>query len=340
VSFTFVARHHVRELRKYYRLYEIDELAFHCRDVFSKPVCLIHPYFFVVQRHPQQFFNNLHKFKAIIGIDVADTDQLGRVAVQLANMATAFITHSTFAREVYVKSGVKIPVYVVPHGLDRKFFDAPKLPTDPYLRKLLDFKQKRNAIYVLFFLWHSGERKGADLVYKVLSEIQKTWSNVYLVCKCGSLAGHDVRLLQSLRGFVFSRWLDDHNLVALYDMCEIYTLLSRGGGFELNGLEALARGLVVLAGSKGSWVDYLPDFCLIKKVHRVRFWSDTDPINSIHCGCGYEVDINEAVDKLHDVLNNLDDYRARVREYFEKVKLNFTWESVGMKLKEVVDKYL
>jgi len=340
VSFTIVARHHIQELRKYYQLYEIDELAFPNIDVFSRPVCIIHPYYFIVQRAPLVFFNRLDKFKAVIGVDVADTDQLGKIAVQLANLATAIITHSNFCKQVYEKSGVKIPIYVVPHGLDKEFFTPPKKPLHPQLKKLYELKKDKKYIYILYFLWHSGDRKGADLVYKVVKEILKMYPNVKFILKVGIPAGVHYDMLRQLTNYIITDFLSQHDLIALYDMCDIYPLFSRGGGFELNGLEALSRGEVVLAGAVGSWTDYLPKFLLIDKVHRVKFWTNTDPIHSIHCGYGYEVDVEKAIEKMKEVIENLDDYKARVREYWEKVKHQWTWENVGLKLKQVIDRYL
>lgn len=340
VSFTFVGKYHVEQLRRWFRVYEIDELAFYGRDIFTKPLVFLHPYFFIATKHPQMLFSMMEKFRALIGVDVADTDQLGKIAVQLANMTDGMIVPSTWCKEVYINSGVKVPVHVVPHGLSKIYYEPRKLPRDVYLRKLLEEKHKHKYIYVLFFLIHSSERKGVNDVYTVMKEIVKTYPNVKLVMKTGLMNTYHVERVRDLGGFIFSKFLDDHDLVALYDMCDIYLLFSRGGGFEMNGLEALSRGEVVLAGSKGSWTEYLPDFLLISKVHRVRFFPKTSPLYSIHCGYGYRVDIDEAVTKLKDVIENLDDYKARVREYWEKVKHRWSWDYVGEILKQVVEQYI
>jgi len=233
VSFTLVSHKHIEQLKKYFRLYAIDELAFPYRDIFCKPVCVIHPYFFIVQRNPQRFLYMLEKFKAVIGIDVADTDMIGRVGVQLANLANCMIVPSTFCKFAYERSGVKVPIHVVPHGLSKAYYDPRKLPTDKYLKHLLELKRKRNYIYVLFFLIHSGERKGVDLVYDVMREIVKMYNNVKLIVKIGVMNEYHKRIVESMGGFIFSKFLNEHNLIALYDMCDIYPLFSRGGGFEL-----------------------------------------------------------------------------------------------------------
>lgn len=339
VSFTIVAKHHVAELKKYFRLYEIDELAFFGRDIYSKPVIIMHPYFFIANKKPQEIFNMKYKVKALIGIDVADTDKLGRIGVQLANLIDLIIVPSNFCKQVFQQSGVKTKIEVVPHGLSKLFFEGKRIPKDPYLKELYNLKQKKEYIYVLFFLIHSGERKGVDDVYEVMERIVSKYKNVKLIMKIGVMSKYHKEKVENLGGFIFSKYLPEDELVALYDMCDIYLGFSRGGGFEIPFLEALSRGVIVLTGSKGSWTDFIPEFLQIKKVHRVKFWKHTNPLHDIHCGYGYAVDIDEAVEKLEDVLNNLNEYKQKVKEYWEKIKHNYSWESIGLKLKSILEKY-
>ena len=42
-------------------------------------------------------------------------------------------------------------------------------------RELLELNSKRsdNTVYVLFNLWHSGARKGADIFYLALKRLQR-----------------------------------------------------------------------------------------------------------------------------------------------------------------------
>ena len=340
VSFTLIARKHLQVLRRVFRLYEIDELSFYHRDIYSQPLIFLHPYFFIAQKNPVELQNIIYRSKALIGIDVADSDALGRVAVQLANMAHAMVVPSTFSKEAYERSGVKVPVYVVPHPLDPEYYGPRQVPKHEFLRKLYEEKRKNRYIYVLFILIHSGERKGAPLVYEVMKEILKMYPNVKLVVKVGAFAGIHFEMLNKLTKYIFCAFLDTSDMVALFDMCDIYTGFSVGGGFEMNFLEAIARNCVCIAAGIGSWTDYLPDFCLVKKVHRVKVFPNADSINSIHCGYGYAVDVQAAIDKIKDVIENLDDYKARLREHWEKIKDRYTVESVGQQLVKIALKYL
>ncbi|MGC9012738.1 MAG: hypothetical protein ACP5VX_07265, partial [Thermogladius sp.] len=61
------------------------------------------------------------------------------------------------------------------------------------------------------------------------------------------------------------------------------------------------------------------------------------PGNIFHVGKGYTVDVEDAVSKVLDLLDNYDEYRARVLEWREKVlKPRFRWDVVAQRLLEVV----
>ncbi|RLG74737.1 MAG: hypothetical protein DRO12_06515, partial [Thermoprotei archaeon] len=54
-------------------------------------------------------------------------------------------------------------------------------------------------------------------------------------------------------------------------------------------------------------------------------------------GYGYTIDVEKALDKAHEILDNLDDYRARVREYAQKVlKSRFRWDLIADELIKIV----
>jgi len=331
VSFSVISEYHIRELRKYFKLYALDELTLPHIHIVSRPLLILHPYFFNVCRIGRHLEFLLPRIRGLIGVDVADTDKLSCFGVHLTNYATAIIVPSNFAREVYVRSGVKVPVHVVPHGLDKLYFS--KKPTFIRFHHYYLKKKKEKKIYLLTYLMHSGYRKGDDLVLEFWSRVKKEYKNLELFIK---VIQPDERYKRA-GAILISDWLSIHEQIELYDLCDIYLLFSRGGAFELNGLESLARGEVVIAPDKGAWTEFLPKFCLVKsRPSGVIF-----PDNPIHVGKGFEIDVEKALDKFHDIVNNLDEYKARVREYVDEVVKNtYTWEKIGILLRDIITKYL
>jgi len=59
--------------------------------------------------------------------------------------------------------------------------------------------------------------------------------------------------------------------------------------------------------------------------------------NAIHVGYGYKVDVEDAFNKIHSILDNYDDYRARVEEWRQKVLKNeYRWDMIAEKLVKVI----
>jgi glycosyltransferase involved in cell wall biosynthesis len=328
VSFQFVARQYIEMLRERYSVEEIDEVSFYGRDIFVKPRAFVHPYLYIAGKRPERAVWETSRYDKLVAVDVADSDRLSREAANLFNLADACLVPSTWSREAYIRSGVAVPVHVVPHALKPIFYEprvgvreSPSLAE--HVDLLLKVRERYRAL-ICFFLWHSFWRKGGDLVLKTLSALRRERGDFAVIARTADslfLAGLETAQVPAVS---LTQWLDDKAVVAVYDLCDIYPLFSRGGGFELNGLEALARGEVVLAASEGSWTDYLPPEFLLP----VAKYEHPLPRNPYHVGLGPVVDTEKAVDKLHIIIDNLDDWRARARERAMQVRERFSAESV------------
>lgn len=334
VSFTLIAEKHVEQLRRYCRVYTFDELAIPHMMPYTKPIIFIHPYFYPVSRFENSIKLLRIRSTALIGVDVADTDRISDEAVRLTHYTTAMIVPSHYAKRAYEVSGVKVPVHVIPHGLDKEWFTSP--PSQPiFFKHLLEHKRKHGLKYILFYLWHSERRKGADLVLETYSILRRERKDVMLIVKTLTPDGVFQDMVRRLGGYVVSGWLTEKQKIELYDICDIYLLFSRGGGFEINGLEALARGEIVLAPKGGAWEEYMPEWSLVPS----HPCDDVLPGNNIHVGRGVEVDVERAVDIIHNILDNLSDFKARVKEYRAVLAQRFNWEVIGRMLLEVLERY-
>jgi len=335
VSFGLIAERHVEELRKYMRVYAIDELALSGLSPASNPLIVLHPFFYPMAKYAKRLQRLLARIRGIIGIDVADSDRISNLAVSMTHYAEAMIVPSSWAKEAYVRSGVKIPVHVLPHGVDKTWFTSPMQLT--IFSNLYELKHKRGLVYLLHFCWHSPYRKGLDLVLKTYELLRKERKDIVLIAKFMTPNGQPHNFIRKLGGIIVSGWLSEEQKRELYDIADIYLLFTRGGGFELNGLEALVRGNVVLAADQGSWVDYMPKFGLVPSRESPYVLKD----NAIHCGKGREIIIERAVDKICEIADNLDDYKARVREHVDRfLRHRFTWEAVGKQLYDILREYM
>jgi glycosyltransferase involved in cell wall biosynthesis len=195
------------------------------------------------------------------------------------------------------------------------------------------YKVKRNKKLLLFWLWHSSARKGWPEVREVYNRLVRERKDVVLLLKTVHPNTPEFQEVMHLGAIQVYGWLSEYEKMALYDLADITLVFSRGGGFEVNALESLARGVPVVTSNVGSWTDYVPEFLQVKAGERVRVFEN----NAVHVGYGYRVDVESALDKVHDILENYDEYRGRVEEWRQKVLVKeYRWDKVALMLADVV----
>lgn len=336
VSFRFIGDKHVSQLRRYVNVRAYDESALPtilpiAKLLYVSPIVL-HPFFFQMMHHGRLADSSLK----LIGVDVADTNRLTSKAVEIAEKAVALIVPSTFAQKAYVSSGVRVPVHVVPHGVDESWITAPKRRASTFSE--LEKVKGKGVKVVQSWILHSEHRKGEDILVEVWNRLAGERSDVALVVrKQSGLHVYRTKIAEKSKPAVIPiGWLSEQQKMELMDLCDVYLLTSRGGGFEHPPLEALARGEVVIGAEGGAWQDFLPDWLLVKSHESGQIFVG----NPIHCGTGVEMDVEAAVDKLHSVLDDLEEHRRKVAEHVEtRIRERFTWDRIGRQLAGLIMKY-
>ena len=354
VSFTLVARKHIEYMQRLgrFRLYTIDELSLPSFVPSVRYRLVIHPAFYILHRvisKPEMVeerqrlkrFEWWRKhFDELIGIDVCDSDRYSEYAVYLANMLNKLVVPSSFCVDVARKSGIKAKIYRIPHGVDPERYTSPntweRAPVksiNPLLIELYLYRVRKGKKLLLFWLWHSGERKGWPEVLEVYRRLARERKDVVLVLKTIRPDINEYFQVASLGAINIYGWLTDYEKMVLYDTVDITLNFSRGGGFELNCLESLARGVPCIASNWGSWTDYVPPFLRIRTGRKVQ----PLPGNIIHSGYGYTVDIEDALNKLHTVLDNIEEYKAKTEEWRQRVLYHeYRWDIIGEKLVNLI----
>jgi len=353
VSFTLVAKKHVEQLRRCTSVYEWDELALPDVYVVTPFALLIHPAIGAVWRWANQISwvepsfdsavetlkRRFRKFEKVVGFEVADSDEVSELAVKLLEPVDELVVPSEWSRQAYLRSGFKKTVHVLPHGLDREWYELPPQRPEPggnqalyaVYRYKLDFGKK----FLLFWMWHSPDRKGYPEVKHFYEKLRKERDDVALVVKTGAPLALDPVYASKLNVVNVWGWLSEEEKMQLYDLADVTLLFSRGGAFEINGLESLARGVPVIAHRKGAWAEYTPDRCLVPEALRVKVLEG----NAIHTGYGYTVDVEKAVDKAHEILDDLEEWKARTREHAAKALAEkYTWDAIGSQLWNIVSR--
>jgi len=354
VSFTIVARKHIEYMKKVVnaKVYEIEELYLPGFTPAVKHKLVMHPLYFMMHkvvekckdvygRYREDYFQWWRRnYDRIIGVDVCDSDKMSEIAVNYANRTDIMVVPSSFCVDVLRRSGVNVKVYNIPHGVDPHWYTTPSVwevvpakKINPVLLDLYLYKIRKNKKFLLYWLWHSAGRKGFPEVYEVYKRIREKRSDVVLIMKTAIPDIPEFQVVMKYGAVNVYGWLSEYEKMALYDLSDINLNFSRGGGFEMNCLEALARGVPCIGHDYGGWRDYLPKWLWVERGERVKPLPD----NALHVGYGYTVDVKDAVDKILYILDNLEEIKTRVNRYREEVlSKEYRWDVIAQMLYNII----
>ncbi|MGB9684419.1 MAG: glycosyltransferase [Candidatus Bathyarchaeales archaeon] len=314
-AFNRVAMAHVEELKRRgftVRLREIHEWLVHFKYPDVEPLkdfAVVHPLFFTA---PAGLRYLAKKHRYVLAFEVADTTHISKDWCRWANSEDldCLFVPSKFSFEAYIRSGVQNRLEVLPHGVSENF-SKPKeefTTVNPVLKAIRQDPRPK----ILFFCLHSGKtRKGSVEVYEALKRLMAKGRKFLLVVKTHpkeSLAWYDAKTeFPDIPLVQVDQWLSEQDVIYLYDNCDVYVHPYKGGAFELNVYEALARGLPVIVTGWGCVLEYC-DFhtaYLITPKEYVRVFP-FDVGRGGHIGWGVKPDVDHFVELLEFVLDNLD----------------------------------
>jgi glycosyltransferase involved in cell wall biosynthesis len=343
MSFNSISEQHIKHLSAKIKIQKIDEEVLDNLMWIKPRNILLHPVLYTTIGDKAGMFQARHKrlenaikIKSRLGgFETADSDQISKVAVDVLNRFDVVFLPSTFAINALRKSGVSSPLELVPHGLSDALLDPDRTIAADSIRHIQQIKQKNEATLVLFFCLHSDYRKGADLVYEAMEHIQGMHSDVYLVVKKTS---HDTEIkkkMRSLRLIEIPTWLSESELRQLYDVCDMLLVPSRGGGFELNALEGLARGIPTLAPNAGCFTDYIQYAIPLPVVGNPKVFPD----NPIHVGNGWETSVDQLAHMIHQVLGSMETWKEKADANAPIIRQKYSWTTVCNSLFDLLVKH-
>lgn len=206
-------------------------------------------------------------------------------------------------------------IQVVPNGIDIKKFAS-----------IADKKQLASLLYRFsigskFILYTGGmdPHKNLDNLYQAYMRLPFEIKNEYVLVIAGKIPTSisDVKLklekLGILERVIFTDYVSDQELIALYSACELFVFPSYQEGFGIPPLEAMAAGAVVITS----------DIPVMREV----IGQDIDAFFN-----ALEPDSISA--KIVYALNN-DEFRSSFKLYARQRIKKFSWENSAKKLIEV-----
>lgn len=190
------------------------------------------------------FWHNSGVYK--VGWTMMEVDGINMKWVDACNAMDEVWVPTLWQSRFFVRSGVKVPVYVVPLGLDSRMFSPEIYPArwegpDCFRFLAVGWWQLRKRWDILMRAF-MDEFQGSDDVHLVLKIHSTEPDQAILAALAQTLEGRELSNVHLLNAS-YPWW----QLASLYRACAAFVLPTGGEGYGYPFLEALACGLPVIA---------------------------------------------------------------------------------------------
>jgi GT2 family glycosyltransferase len=198
----------------------------------------------VVYAQGDVFERNRGRYK--IGYTMLEVDGFPREWVKQANRMDEVWVPSEFNRRGFLESGLERPVHVMPLGVDGRYFH-PRIASFP--------NPAGEFVFLALFEW--GERKEPSLLLRAFNDEFSAAEPVRLLCKVinrdpalhltAEIRRLGLRTAGGRISYLFNLEFPHYQLGALYRSADAFVSVSRGEGWNMPLMEAMACGLPAIA---------------------------------------------------------------------------------------------
>ena len=265
-----------------------------------------------------------------MGWTMLEVDGLPQEWVDGCNSMDEVWVPSSFNRETFLESGVRRPVHVMPLGVDVDYFHP----------EITGFRPSSRYTFLSVFEW--GERKGAEILLQAYADEFKPSDDVLLLLSVYNKdravdVRHEVaKLLPSASPPVVvmvNPEFAPHQMGALYRSADCFVLPTRGEGWGMPVLEAMACGLPAIATGWSA----IPDFLTEETGYPLAVGSLVPAVARCPWYEGFrwaEPDAEHLRVLLRTVAEDPDQARRRGRRAAEVVAAGYSLEHAARRVKE------
>lgn len=290
----------------------------------------------VVYGQGDVFDRNKGRYK--VGYTMLEVDGFPPEWVRQANRMDEVWVPSEFNRQGFLRCGLKRPIHLMPLGVDVSYFH-PGIRTVP--------NPAGEFVFLSCFEW--GERKEPWLLLKAFNQAFSAREPVRLVCKVIN-RDPEVRVQEEIRrlrlspsggriSYLFNLEFPHYQLGSLYRSADCFVAVSRGEGWDMPLMEAMACGLPAIATDWGAHTEYVhegiayplrsrpPVPAHAKCPYYVGFsWADPDPEHLRHL--------------LREVYEDRGEARRRGLAAAREMAERWTWQSAVRKITQRLEAVL
>jgi GT2 family glycosyltransferase len=264
-----------------------------------------------------------------VGYTMLETDRIPADWVRQANAMDEIWSPSTFNANTFRASGIEKPIHIIPLGIDPDYFN-PRISRSPLI-----------GVYTFLSVFEWGERKAPELLLRAFNEEFRAEEPAILLAKVINVdPGVDVQQeianlgLNSSGGrihFSLNQFVPTYQLGVLYRSADCFVLTTRGEGWGMPVIEAMACGVPVIATNWGAHCDYM--------TADNAYPLPVDRLVPARAKCPYYTGFRWAepsYSHLRRLLRHVFENQAEARDKGERasrgVRENWTWDHAARKI--------
>ena len=256
---------------------------------------------FFDQPHHWEWRNNQYK----IGYHPWESTKLKDDWVGRMNDCDEVWTPSPLIAKWYAEDGVKKPIYVYEHGVDKVWTPKKRQPTDKirFLHVGAEASRKGGWETLRLFRRAFANRDDVELTLKM---VNPGWS----LDRVGKTS-------------IVNRKMPLAELIGLFHDHHVFVYPSYGEGFGLNPLQAMSTGMPTIC--TGAWAPYErfldPNLTLDSKLVK-------SPWPEVHPGKMWRPSADEIIDKMRWVADNYDQAHTFAQAQTAGIQVEYDWDNL------------
>jgi len=296
------------------------------RQVANRPI--LKGAFQISYAQADHFYVNHPGYK--IGFTMLEVDGLPAEWVQTCNQMDEIFVPSHFNKETFVRSGVHRRITVIPLGVDPDVFTplGPSHGIDGYFT------------FLSVFEW--GERKAPEVLLTAFNHEFQANEKVLLLLKVDNrdpginvqqqVANLNLSPNRAPIGFLYNQPIPDTQMGALYRSAHCFVLPSKGEGWGMPILEAMACGLPAIATDWSAQTEFMNDGNAYPL--RVRRLIPAQAKSPYYKGFLWaDPDYDHLRYLMRHVFEHQDEARRKGQQAAREVASKWTWEQTATRLK-------
>ena len=268
--------------------------------------------------------------KLKVGFTMLEVDGFPRDWVEQANEMDEIWVPSEFNRQGFLASGLERPIHLIPLGVDTEYFH-------PGARRRAN--PTGEFVFLANFEW--GERKDPWLLLRAFNDTFRADEPVRLLCK---ISNRDpmLKLKTEIRAlglkasggrisYLLNLDFPHAQLPMLYRSADCFLAVSRGEGWDMPLMEAMACGLPTIASDWSSHTEFVNDGI----GYRLRTAGTIPAVAKCPYYAGFrwaQADEEHLRTLLRHVFEHPDEARARGAAAAREMAAKWTWRNAAEKI--------